>query len=115
MAETLAPKLDAKALKQQVREQLKRGVYGKSLTQESLIAQAYEHAKARGSALASERDLLCVVLSMAGYELLDEPASGSPAAPPRGSSATTPPSLTAFEPRLKRAIPTLERFSRDLT
>jgi len=116
MAESLAPKLDAKAMKARVRDELGRSVLGTPLPQHFLIARASANAKDRGSVIATERDVLCVILTLAGYELLNgnQTNSSVPTHPPQ-SSQPTPGPIVSFEPRLKRAIPTLEKFARDLT
>src|SRR5205814_1833634 len=100
------------------------------LDSDTVITQAVARAKARGKEQATERDLAAVILTAAGYDLVEPSLSGFAAAltanfaaPPISSSNSTTqttgsqssPVSTTYQPRAKRPTPTLEQYGRDLT
>ena len=130
MAEDMARGLEAVSLQKYLREQLRDGNVGAMLGTEAAIDQAVERAKAKGKEQASERDLAAVILTSAGYDLVESPppaslpaltanfaAPSDPAKPPVTISpdSQTPPSSTGYQARARRPTPTLEQYGRDLT
>ncbi len=119
MAEDLARGLEIVSLQKYLREQLSAGNAGAPLDNATATAQAVERAKARGKEQATERDLAAVILTAAGYELV-EPSPAGFAAVQSATSSTAPdpgtPSLSPnYNPRARRPTPTLEQYGRDLT
>jgi ATP-dependent Clp protease ATP-binding subunit ClpC len=131
LAASMAVGLESAALVSYLRGELAQGQPGEPLSREEVIAQTAAHAAARGHQTPDERDMAAVILVAAGYALTDEetPAlttSGALAAPgsalvpfDEAASGLVPWQEGAYEshwlPRVRRPLPALERYGRDLT
>lgn len=114
MAEAMVQGLEPSSLRRHLHEQLQQGNAGAPLAQESVVRQAIERAKARGKTQATERDLAVVILTAAGYSVVEETAPMPSPMHPQVHTAIHP-ETTAYRPCTKRPTPTLEQFGRDLT
>ncbi|PJB61954.1 MAG: hypothetical protein CO095_19585 [Armatimonadetes bacterium CG_4_9_14_3_um_filter_58_7] len=98
MAESLAPRLEAKSLVPRLHTQLTQGQTGDPLPRDTILTQAGEWATTRGKSEIAERDIVAAVLNICGYEVArpDAPPAKSvgqqtPAGQPPDPSATVPP------------------------
>lgn len=122
MAEALAQNLEARSLREHLREQLRQGAVGEALAVEAVVRHANERARGRGVPQPTERDLAAVILGAAGYPLV-EAASSIPSSVSQGASVATAGEVpvaaatgtAGYNSRARRPTPTLEQFGRDLT
>jgi ATP-dependent Clp protease ATP-binding subunit ClpC len=123
MAESLAAGLTAVDYSRKVKESLDKGDIGERLDPEALLETAVQQAAQAGRTIASERDLACVILQKAGWQLLpaparpsyvpaDQPTDREPATSQEGAGAAQ--TTSTYRPRAKHATPMLEQFGRDL-
>lgn len=136
MAEDMVQGLEAAVLRQHLREQLQQGEVGAPLDLEVVIRQAGEHTRERGKTRTAERDLAAVILTAAGYEVIEAsssflsaPVNGSPAEnADTGHRLFDSPALRrgweeamgirpdrTTTPRARHPTPVLDKFGRDLT
>lgn len=105
MARSVSPGLDPAAVLQKVNSGLKGNETGTPAELEAVCSLAYEKAQKRARLQAAERDLIAVVLELAGYPVQEGGQSVTLLhADPAGDSA---PAGTG--------TPTLDKFGRDLT
>ncbi len=140
MAEAMAHGLEAASLRRHLHELLRQGNVGPALDVETLLHRAGGHARGRGRTQVAERDLAAVILTAAGYELVEAPAC-SPAFAgngwrrssdwPLARSETDQSGVgslarseigqskeigqSGFKARASRPTPALDAFGRDLT
>ena len=114
MAKGMVADVAEETLPQHLAAELKKGNSGPPLARDEAVARALAGARARGATQASERDLAAVILSAAGYRLLEDAGSRySPAGMACGEPVCQAGGPYAARPT--RPTPTLERYGRDLT
>jgi ATP-dependent Clp protease ATP-binding subunit ClpC len=124
MAETMTSGLEGMALMRRLREDLTKGDVGKPLDEQTVLIQAGEHAQARGKPQIAERDIAYVILTNAGYNVIEEACA---ATSKQQGAEFDPSTIYGSDPspssvgaasgqfKAKRPTPTLEQFGRDLT
>lgn len=118
MAESMVRSINTENTRKLLLARIAQGELGKAVEESSVIQQAGDRAKIRGKNQISERDVVFVLLQLAGYEIQD--ADGITLNSGEEVTDTSNPikdgiSVENNKPEPGNLTPTLEQFGRDLT
>ena len=123
MAEAMVKNLDTENTRKLLLARVSQGDFGAALEENAVIQKASERAKQRGKAQISERDVVYVLLQLAGYTIQDADGMTLPVIEKEdisnGGNQTPSPLKEGISSEIEKEdlskTPTLEQFGRDLT
>lgn len=111
IAERMVPGLNVEELRRLLVARLATGDFGEPLDKDRVIESAVARAKAEGRERAAERDLAFVILQVVGYQ----PIAAILESPAETVSVSPASARHLYTPRVRKPMPELDRFGRDLT
>jgi ATP-dependent Clp protease ATP-binding subunit ClpC len=123
MAESMVRNIDIENTRKLLLARISQGDFGTALEESAVIQKSSERAKQRGKAQVSERDIVFILLQLAGYTIQDADGMTIPVIEkeeiPGEINQTPSPLKDAIplenEKESSSNTPTLEQFGRDLT
>lgn len=113
MAENLVHDIDIVSLKSMLNETISSKSYSNILKMEEVIKKASAIANSRSKTIASERDIAFVILSEAGYKIIEDYKDNSIASDK--NTDKSPAKNKSILCQTKKLCPTLDKYGRDLT
>ena len=122
MAEAMVKNINSENTRKMLLARIQEGELGKEVAETDVIQQASERAAQKGKPQITERDVVYVLLFMAGYQIQDAdgttlPITEKPSTLPESPNVQSQPPLSgnAETSNVTGETPTLDQFGRDLT
>lgn len=122
MAEAMVKNINSENLRKMLFARIQEGELGKEVAETEVVQQASDRAAQKGKSQITERDVVYVLLLMAGYEILDAdgttlPLTEKPPTLPESPNVQSQPPLSGNgeTSKVTGETPTLDQFGRDLT